>query len=83
MRGVWQHYDALATDGEAPLAHASSPSSYPPSSAWSPHVLLGVSVQILGMGVPAGDSQLHLHSHHNWGSIAEMVVTAASAMRRT
>ena len=35
------------------------------SSAWSPHTLLGVSVQKYGAGMPAGDSQSHLHSHHN------------------
>jgi hypothetical protein len=40
MRSVWQRYDALATDGDTGSASsaASSPSSYPRSSAWSPHV---------------------------------------------
>jgi hypothetical protein len=39
--------------------------------------LLGVSTQIHGMGVPASNPQSHLHGHHNLGSVAEMVVTAA------
>jgi hypothetical protein len=31
-----------------------------------------------GVGVPASESQSHLHSHHSLDSVAEMVVTAAS-----
>jgi hypothetical protein len=31
-----------------------------------------------GVGVPASDSQSHLHSHHSLDSAAEMVATAAS-----
>ena len=42
-------------------------------------ILLGVSAQMYSVGVPASDSQSHLHSHHSLDSIAEMVVTAASA----
>ena len=43
-------------------------------------VMLGVSVQAHGVGVPASDSQSRFHSHHNLDSVTEMVVaTAASA----
>ena len=35
------------------------------SSAWSPHTLLGASVQIHGAVIPAGGPQSHLHYHHN------------------
>jgi hypothetical protein len=42
-------------------------------------VLLGVSVQMHGVGVPASDSQSYLHSHHSLDSVAEMVARAASA----
>ncbi|KAI0272207.1 hypothetical protein BGY98DRAFT_936696 [Russula aff. rugulosa BPL654] len=39
-RSIWQHYDTWqpTVAPAAPLAHASSPPSYPPSSSWSPHV---------------------------------------------
>lgn len=42
-------------------------------------ILLGVSAQMYSVGVPASDSQSHLHSHHSLDSVAEMVATAASA----
>ncbi|KAI0272213.1 hypothetical protein BGY98DRAFT_1099870 [Russula aff. rugulosa BPL654] len=61
----------------APLAHVSSPPSYPPSSSWSPHVHLLRSAQMHGVGVPASDSQSHLHSHSS-DSVAEMLAKAAS-----
>src|SRR6267154_216096 len=65
----------------APLARASSPSPGLPSSAWSPHVpSCSASAQMHSLGVPASDSQLHLHSHHSLSSVAEMVATAVSAM---
>ena len=58
----------------APISHASSPSSYPPSSTWSPHVLsCSASLhRMRGVGVHASDSQSHLHGHHILDSAAEM-----------
>ena len=41
-------------------------------------VLLGVSAHMHGVGVYAGDSQSHLHSHHSLDSVAEMAVMAAT-----
>ena len=41
--------------------------------------LLGVSAQMDGVSIPVGDTQSH-HGHHSLDSVAEMVVTAASAM---
>ncbi|KAI0264540.1 hypothetical protein BGY98DRAFT_1040772, partial [Russula aff. rugulosa BPL654] len=35
--------------------------------------LLDVSVQMHGVGIPASDSQSHLHSYHGLDSIAENV----------
>jgi hypothetical protein len=55
----------------APLAQASSPSSYPPLV--TPRPALGVSAQMHGVGVPASDSQSHVYSHHNLDNIAEVV----------
>src|SRR6266576_405571 len=64
----------------APLAHASSPSSYPPSClVISRPTLLGVFAQMRGVGIPASYSQSHLHSHHSLDSVTEMVATDASA----
>src|SRR6201990_2217801 len=77
---VWQRYDALATDGAAPLAHVSLPSSYLPSSAWSPHVpSYTASLRRCGVGVPESDSQSHLYGHHSSDCIAKMVMRGASA----
>ena len=77
---VWQRYDALTTDGAAPLAHVSLPSLYLPSSAWSPHApSYTASLRRCGVGVPESDSQSHLYSHHSSDCIAEMVMRAASA----
>src|SRR6266576_4473755 len=57
----------------APLANASSPSSYPPSClVASRPTLLGVSApQMRGVGIPASDSQSHLHSHHSLDSVTD------------
>jgi hypothetical protein len=41
--------------------------------------LLGLPVQMHGVGIPASGSQSHLHGHHSLDSVAEMVATANSA----
>jgi hypothetical protein len=83
MRSVWQRYDALATDGDTSSASSARVFTLLISAlkrlVTSRPILLGVSAQMHGVGVPAGDSQSHLHSHHSLDSVAEMVATAASA----
>jgi len=58
--------DALATDGDTavPLARV-SPSLHPPHIRPSRPATLGVSAQTHGVGVPASDSQLHLHGQYS------------------
>jgi hypothetical protein len=63
----------------APLAHASSPHSYPPSRSWLPHALLGIYAQTHAAGVSASDSQSYLHSYQSLDSVAEMVARAVGA----
>ena len=70
----WQRYDAYGDTGSASSARV----SYPPSSARS-LVMLGVSAQMRGVGVPMSDSQPRPHSHHSLESVAKVVATAASA----
>jgi hypothetical protein len=83
MRSVWQRYDALATDGDA--SSGSCPRVFTllisalKRLVTSRPSLLGISAQMHGVGVPASDSQAHLHSHHSLDTVAEMVATAASA----
>lgn len=83
IRSVWRRYDALATDGDT--GSASCPRVFTllisalKRLVTSRPSLLGISAQMHGVGVPAGDSQAHLHSHHSLDSVAEMVATAASA----
>jgi hypothetical protein len=83
MRNVWQRYDALATDGDT--GGASCPRIFTllisalKRLVTSRPSLLGISAQMHGVGVPASDSQPHLHGHHSLDSVAEMVATAASA----
>ncbi len=83
MRSVWQRYDALATDSDTSSASSARVFSLLISAlkrlVTSRPVLLGVSAQMHGVGVPASDSQSHLHSPHSLDSVAEMVATAASA----
>jgi hypothetical protein len=83
MHSVWQRYDALATDGDTGSASGARVFALLISSlkclVTSRPVLLGVSAQMHGVGVPASDSQSHLHSPHSLDSVAEMVATAASA----
>jgi hypothetical protein len=83
MRSVWQRYDALATDGDTSSASSARVFTLLISAlkrlVTSRPVLLGVSAQMHGVGVPVSDSQSHLHSHHSLDSVAEMVATAASA----
>ena len=83
MRSVWQRYDALATDGNTSSASSAHVFTLLISAlkclVISRPVLLGVSAQMHGVGVSAGDSQSHLHSHHSLDSVVEIVVTAASA----
>ncbi len=83
MRGVWQRYDALATEGDTSSASCARVFTLLISAlkrlVTSRPSLLGVSAQMHGVGVPASDSQSHLHSHHSLDTVAEMVATAASA----
>jgi hypothetical protein len=83
MRSVWQRYDAVATDGDTGNTSSARVFTLLISAlkrlVTSRPVLLGVSAQMHGVGVPASDSQSHLHSHHSLDSVAEMVATAASA----
>ena len=83
MRSVWQRYDAVATDGDAGNTSSARVFTLLISAlkrlVTSRPVLLGVSAQMHGVGVPASDSQSHLHSHHSLDSVAEMMATAASA----
>jgi hypothetical protein len=66
------------TPGALP-SHARSASSYPPSRAWSPHVLpCSASPHRCTVGVPGSDSRSHLRSHHSSGSVAETVAMVAS-----
>jgi hypothetical protein len=83
MRSVWQRYDALATDGDTSSASSTRVFTFVISAlkrlVISHPTLFGVSAQMHGVGVPASDSQSHLHSHHSLDSVAEMVTTAVSA----
>jgi hypothetical protein len=82
MRGVWQRYDALATDGDGGASGARIFAlliSALQRLVTSRPALLGVSAQMHGMGVHASDSLPHIHSHHSLDSVAGMVATAASA----
>lgn len=83
MRSVWQRYDALATDGDTGNASGARVFTLLISAlkrlVTSRPVMLGVSAQMHGVGVPASDSQSHIHSPHSLDSVAEMVATAASA----
>ncbi len=83
MRGVWQRYDALATDGDTVSTSGARVFTLLISAlkrlVTSRPALLGVSAQMHGVGVPASDLQPHLHSHHSLDTVAEMVATAASA----
>jgi hypothetical protein len=80
-RSIWQHYDTLATDG-CTSSTSSARDFTSLISAFnllvtSRPTLLRVSTQMHGVGVPASDSQSHLHSHSS-DSIAEMLAKAAS-----
>ena len=83
MRSIWQRYDALAADSDTSSAPGACVFSLLISAlkrlVTSRPALLGVSAQMHGVGVPASDSQSHLHSPHSLDSVAEMVATAASA----
>ena len=83
IRGVWQRYDALATDGDTGNSSRARVFTLLISAlkrlVTSRPAMLGVSAQMHGVGVPASDSQSHLHSPHSLDSVAEMVATAASA----
>ena len=83
IRSVWQRYDALASDGDTGNASGARVFTLLISAlkrlVTSRPVMLGVSAQMHGVGVPASDSQSHLHSPHSLDSVAEMVATAASA----
>ena len=74
--GVWQRYDAVATDGDTGNTSSARAFTLLISAlkrlVTSPHVvLLGVSAQRHGVGVPVTDSQLHLHSHLSLDSAAD------------
>jgi len=83
MRSVWQRYDALATDGDTCSASSARVFTLLISAlkclVTSRPTLLGVFAQMRGVGIPAIDTQSHLHSHHGLDSITEMVATDASA----
>jgi hypothetical protein len=79
MRSVWQHYDALAIDGDTGNASNACIFTLFKRMVTSRPTLLGVSAQMHGVGIPVGNSQSRLHSHHSWDSVAEMVAVAASA----
>ena len=83
IRSVWQRYDALATDGDTSSASSARVFTLLISAlkrlVTSRPILLGVSAQMHGVGIPVGNSQSRLHSHHSWDSVAEMVAVAASA----
>jgi hypothetical protein len=82
MRGIWQRYDALVTDGESGTAEGAPVFTVFVSAlqrlVTSRPALLGVSAQMQGVGVPPSDSLPYSHSH-SLDSVAEMVATAASA----
>ena len=84
MCNVWQRYDALASDGDtgsASSARVFTVLIFPLKHlVTSRSCLLGISAQMHGICVLASGSQPHLHSHHDLDTVAEMVMTAASAM---
>ncbi|KAI9435094.1 hypothetical protein H4582DRAFT_1817945 [Lactarius indigo] len=81
MRGVWQSYDASASDVDAGGSGSARVFTYLISAlkrlVTSRPALLGVSAQMQGVGVPTNDTLPH--SSHSLDSVAGMVATAASA----
>ncbi len=75
MRNVWQHFDALATEGARFSARVFTLLIFRPQAPGHFASPLGVSAQMYDVGVPTSHSQPHLHSHHSWDGIAEMVAT--------
>jgi hypothetical protein len=82
MRGIWQRYDALISEGDTGSASGARVFTLFVSTlqrlVTSRPSLLGVSAQMQGVGVPTSDSLSYSHSH-SLDSVAEMVATAASA----
>ena len=82
LRSLWQRYDAVVTDSDTGAASGARVFTLFISTlqrlVTSRPSLLGVSVQMQGVGVPPSDSLSYSHSH-SLDSVAEMVATAASA----
>ena len=82
MRSIWQRYIASATNSNTGITSGACVFTLFVATLQclitSRPSLLSVSAQMQGVGVPTSDSLLYSHSH-SLDSIAEMVVTAASA----
>ena len=78
---IWQHYGTLATDGCTSSTSSArvftSLISVFKLLVTSRPTLLRVSAQMHGVGVPASDSQSHLHNHSS-DNVVEMLAKAAS-----
>jgi hypothetical protein len=81
MCGIWQHYNALISEGDTSSASGTHVFMLFISTlqclVMSRPSLLGVSVQMQGVGMPPSDPLSYSHSH-SLGSVAEMVAMAAS-----
>jgi hypothetical protein len=83
MRRVWQRDDALVTDGDTGSTSSARVFNLFISAlkhlVTSRPTVLDVSAQMHDVGIPASNSQSHLHSHHNLDRVAEIVARAAIA----